>query len=610
MKAIKKIYQHNIDLILPLVAVLLGILIMTLQKPISVQASMAVPMPQSFLGEFSYDGITWDLLEEQADISAVKGDFYLRGHFERTIPKDSRLYYYGDHIGSEIYINGELLEQDILLEIEKYGIPVQPSMCCREWKFHYFPEEVSANTLIEIHIRNPHAFGNENAYKYFLETLCCTPNESDFLAKNMEATAQPFRTVGVILSIVGLLLLCSVLVSIFLQVPLGIIVAQTGLLAASVGIHFLLDTIDVSFRIESHILNTSGWQISMMYSVYLLGIMTKDLLDGKPKIIAIGVMAVSAVVDIVMILISFAGIVLIYDTLRLWVILQLVCCPILIICCFGELFSGRKKNMADLVVFVLIFACVLLDCTGIMNSVYSRNTMTKTAVILLFALKLIQFTRSMIASFRASSQSHKLKKELEESRIALMLSQIQPHFIFNVLGTIRGLCRENPEQAWYGLGDFSSYLRANMNALTNEKFIPFESELAHVDAYIRLEQMRMGEKLNVVYDILEKDFSLPPLMLQPLVENAVKHGIFNKVDGGTVIIRSRRTNGRIILSVQDDGIGFEAAAKEVGFTQREHHGLQNVRSRVEKMLGGSLRIESNPQQGSTVTLEFPADNYS
>ena len=85
-----------------------------------------------------------------------------------------------------------------------------------------------------------------------------------------------------------------------------------------------------------------------------------------------------------------------------------------------------------------------------------------------------------------------------------MLSQIQPHFIFNVLGTIRGLCRENPEQAWYGLGDFSSYLRANMNALTNEKFIPFESELAHVDAYIRLEQMRMGEKLNVVYDMLAK----------------------------------------------------------------------------------------------------------
>ena len=121
-------------------------------------------MPQSFLGEFSYDGITWDLLEEQADISAVKGDFYLRGHFERTISKDSRLYYYGDHVGSEIYINGELLGQDILLEIEKYGIPVQPSMCCREWKFHYFPEEVSANTLVEIHIRNPHAFGNENAY--------------------------------------------------------------------------------------------------------------------------------------------------------------------------------------------------------------------------------------------------------------------------------------------------------------------------------------------------------------------------------------------------------------------------------------------------------------
>ena len=149
-----------------------------------------------------------------------------------------------------------------------------------------------------------------------------------------------------------------------------------------------------------------------------------------------------------------------------------------------------------------------------------------------------------------------------------------------------------------------------MNALTNEKFIPFERELAHVEAYIRLEQMRMGEKLNVVYDIREKEFSLPPLMLQPLVENAVKHGLFYKANGGRIIIRSGQMDGNIILSVQDDGVGFDAAAKEADFDQREHHGLCNVRSRAEKMLGGSLRIESHPEQGSTVTLEFPADNHS
>ena len=609
MKTLKKIYQQNIELFLPLAAILLGILIMGLQKPISVQASMPVPMPQSFLGEYSYDRITWNQLEAQADISAVKGDLYLRGHFESAIPQDSRLYFYCDHIGSEIFINGELLEQDILLEIEKYGINIQPSMCCREWKFHYFPEEVPPDALVEIHIKNPHAFGNKNAYQYFLDTMCCTPNEEDVLAKNLEPATQPFYVIGILLSIVGVLLLCAVLVSILYRVPIEITVIQTGLLAAFAGIYFLLDTIDVSFRSESHILNTYGWQICVMYSVYLLGIMARDLLNGKWKRIAMYVMALAAVVDIGLILISFSGAVLMYDTLRLWVILQWISCPILIVCCFAELFSGRKKNTINLVVFEVIFCCILLDCMGIANSVYSSNSLTKTAVILLFVLKLVQFTRGMIVNFRASSQALRLEKELEESRIALMLSQIQPHFIFNILGTIRGLCRENPEQAWYGLGDFSAYLRANMNALSNEKSIPFERELAHVEAYIRLEQMRMGEKLNVVYDIQEKEFSLPPLMLQPLVENAVKHGLFYKANGGTVIIRSRQMNGKIVLSVQDDGVGFEATAKEADFDHREHHGLHNVRSRVEKMLGGSLRIDSHSELGTTVTLEFPAENH-
>lgn len=257
---------------------------------------------------------------------------------------------------------------------------------------------------------------------------------------------------------------------------MGNTVVQTGLLAAFAGVYFLLDPIDVSFRSESHILNTYGWQISMMYSVYLLGIMARDLLEGRREQIAVCVMSLSALVDVGMILMSFTGVVLIYDTLRLWVILQWVSCPVIIICCFAELFSGRKKNTIDLAVFVLIFSCILLDSTGVMNSIYSRNSMTKAAGIFLFVLKFVQFSRSMIVNFRASSQAHKLEKELKESRIALMLSQIQPHFIFNILGTIRGLCRENPEQAWRGLGDFSSYLRANMNALTNEKFIPFERE--------------------------------------------------------------------------------------------------------------------------------------
>ena len=610
MKIIKRMYQYKIDLFLPLVAILLGILIMGLRKPISVQASMAMPMPQAFIGEYSFDRTNWYVLGEDNDISALKGDLYLRGRFEKTIPENSRLYFYSDHIGSEISINGQLLEQDIIFEIEQYGIKVQPSMCCREWKFHYFEKELSTDTLVEIHLKNPHSFGNKKAYKYFLETLCCTPNEQEFLALNLRSAGRPYHIIGIIFVIIGALLLCSAIVALCMRVPIGVTIVQTGLLAEFMGGFFLLDTVDLSFRNDNHILSTFGWQICLMYSVYLLGTMVRDVLVGKWKKVANCVISMSAAVDMAMILLAFAGVVLMYDTLGVWVMIQYLTCPILIICCIRELLFVNRKKRADLVVFLVSFICIMLDCTGIFSSIYSRGVLTKAAVILLFALKLVQFSGSIIISFKTSSWADKLEKELEESRIAIMLSQIQPHFIFNVLGTIRGLCRENPQQAWLGLGDFSMYLRANMSALTNEKLIPFEKELVHVETYIRLEQMRMGEKLKVVYDIQEKNFSIPPLMLQPLVENAVKHGLFYKLNGGTIIIRSIQAEGKVVISVQDDGVGFEAAAKEADFDQREHHGLANVRSRVEKMLGGSLRIDSHPEHGSIVTLEFPVDNYS
>ena len=186
-----------------------------------------------------------------------------------------------------------------------------------------------------------------------------------------------------------------------------------------------------------------------------------------------------------------------------------------------------------------------------------------------------------------------------------MLSQIHPHFIFNVLGTIRGLCRENPAQAWQGLGDFSNYLRGNMNALTNATLIPFDTELRHVEAYLRLEQMRMSESLSVVYDIQEQDFLLPPLTIQPLVENAVKHGIRGRADGGTVTIRSRREERRIVIAVEDNGVGFDPQRPGDGSENQDHIGLKNVQKRVEKMLSGTLRIHSEPARGTTVVLEFP-----
>ena len=609
MRIKNKQFRSCMDLLLPLAALVTGILIMVISKPVAAQSVLPVPLPQSFLGEYSYDQQNWYPIEQTGELSALDGDLYLRGHFERAVAEESRLYFFSNHIGIKLTVNGQLCSQDILFEIERYGIKLQPSMCSSGWKYYFFPEELPADSLIEIHLKNPHEFGNKSAYQDFLSTLCITPDSSDFMAENLAQVSDFPVIIGTVLGIVGILLFGSALLMAFLRMPNWISAIRFGLLAVFAAGCFFLDSIDLSFRIENHILTTYGWQICVMYSIHLLAIMAREPMEQKRRKAANVAVAVSAAGNIILILLSFTGMMLMYDTLSYWVMLQWICCPVLAFCCAAELIFGKKGGKIPTALYLLIFLCVPLDSLGVMDSIYSRGTLTKIAVLLFFLCSFLQLSRKLLFDYTASARAQKLEKELEESRIAVMLSQIQPHFIFNVLGTIRGLCREDPQQAWSGLGDFSNYLRGNMNALTSTKSIPFEMELQHIEAYLRLEQMRLGEKLTVEYDIQAKDFSIPPLMLQPLVENAVKHGIFYKAEGGTVIIRSRREASRIILSVEDNGVGFEAAALKMDFDRRQHIGLANVRYRAEKMLGGTLHVDSNRSSGSKVTLEFPAEDH-
>lgn len=609
MKEKANLINRNIELFLPFAALLIGLLIMLTSKPIVIQSSPPVPMPQVFTGEYSFDEQNWYPLVMGSDLSALDGDLFLRGHFENTIYADSRLYYFSNHIAGEIFIDGVLSNIDTLLEMEQIGIPIQPSMCAKAWTFWYFNEEVPTDAFVEIHLKNPHTFGNESAYRAFLSTLCCTPNDTSFLAKYLSGFGRPLLSVGIVFVIIGILLLGSALSCLVLRSPVNINLAKIGFLSLFAGGFFLFDTIDLNFWSENNILNTYGWQICIMYSIYLLGIIAKDTMNKTRKKIASIALLLSAGVNFVIVIVSFSGLRVIYDLLQYWVYTQMLLCPLLILCCTVELIKKDTDTPVIMVLYIVLFLCVILDILGISNSVYSSRNLTKMTFVVFFLYIFFLSIKYFLKEHNASIRAQKLEKELEESRISIMLSQIQPHFIFNVLGTIRGLCRENPEQAWRGLGDFSNYLRGNMNALTNAKFIPFETELRHVEAYLRLEQMRMCENLSIVYDIQEKNFMIPPLTIQPLVENAVKHGILNKAGGGTIIIHSKRENQKVIISIEDNGIGFDTKQPSGIFERQDHIGLKNVQNRVEKMLSGTLSIHSEAYRGTRVTLEFTsADN--
>ena len=193
------------------------------------------------------------------------------------------------------------------------------------------------------------------------------------------------------------------------------------------------------------------------------------------------------------------------------------------------------------------------------------------------------------------------KLELTESRIFSMKSQIRTHFIFNVLGSISGYCKINPQKADEQLARFSRYLRRNMRFMEEQGLIDFEEEVRQVEDYVALEQMRFENMIEYGENLEYTDFQIPPLTVQPLVENAIKHGLVEHDRAGSVCLFSRREEDTIIIEVVDDGCGFE-----VGELEKEKSlGIRNVRYRLEHMAGATLKIESTPGEGSKAIISIP-----
>ena len=207
---------------------------------------------------------------------------------------------------------------------------------------------------------------------------------------------------------------------------------------------------------------------------------------------------------------------------------------------------------------------------------------------------------------RVAEQNAQLARqalELSNSRTAMMLTQIQPHFLYNALTAIAQLCEKDPKKAKETTLCFSEYLRNNMDALTRTQAIPFEMELAHVKTYLAIEQVRFGEYLRVAYDIGTTDFELPPLCLQPLVENAVKHGVGFTEDGGAIVIQTRELPDCYEITVSDDGVGFDPA--ETPRDGKAHIGIRNVKERLHTMMGADVRVESERGRGTVVRIHIP-----
>lgn len=193
--------------------------------------------------------------------------------------------------------------------------------------------------------------------------------------------------------------------------------------------------------------------------------------------------------------------------------------------------------------------------------------------------------------------------QIHELQTGIALSQIKPHFLYNALNTIYVLCGRDLKRGRQAISDLSDYLRINIGSIESREPIPFEEELTHVKKYLALEELRFPDEFTVSYVTPVTDFTLPALTIQPLVENAVRHGVVQRGEGGIILISTRENKSHYIVSISDNGPGFDT--DDIPLDSADHIGIRNVGERLRRLSGGELEILSTKGYGTEVIIRIP-----
>ncbi len=234
-------------------------------------------------------------------------------------------------------------------------------------------------------------------------------------------------------------------------------------------------------------------------------------------------------------------------------------------------------------------------------------------LLLLIAVAITWFfwSRGHLAMLKAEAEAEKaraaaIERQALQAQLQALQAQIEPHMLFNTLANLQGLIALDPPRAQHMLEHLIRYLRATLSA-SRSGSTTLKQEFALLDAYLGLMQVRMGTRLAYALHLPDDldDVQVPPLLLQPLVENAIKHGLEPKVDGGRIDVRAWREGGMLHLSVADTGLGL--APEHAGAGAEGGVGLTNIRERLLAKYGprSALRLESAPAGGTTATLSLP-----
>ena len=570
-------------------------------------------------GEYRIGDSQWQPLNQNTRISAFDGDLVLRGLPLSSFPM--ALSFYQDHIGVSISVEGEPAYL-----FGRVWDEVPEMVCASVWNTWEY-SEADAGKEIEIRLHNPHKYGNGDAYQEFLNSLCFGGGVA---LQDLAGQESRLYTIAGMILIVASIAILGISISYLVQrIPMGSLLWSIGWMCLFMGGYIMMDTKDIPFRNASLIFNTCLRQFCLMFFGLTLVVCVRKILTGKVAAVCEGVLEL---VCAVLLISCFAGLVGVYDTGLYYAIALGIVGFILLCLCVREYGRNRlyrksisdrqnsseRENipdrlnspdrMTDQVLVGSSIVLLLLVEAELLNgrmSFLPGGILLKAGFLLLFAFHIVRAVRLIASQYRASIRAEKLEGELKNSRVVLAMSQIRSHFLFNVLNAISGLCKYDPEKADEMVVRFARYLRKNIDTMQKDELTLFTKEMEHLEDYIMLEQVRFGEKIGFRTDIQVSDFLLPPLVLQPVVENAIKHGLLSRPDGGTILLSTTREKQDILITIQDDGVGFEPDAKKDDDQTNCSVGISNVVFRLRYMMNGSFQIQSSQGQGTTVTIRIP-----
>ena len=275
------------------------------------------------------------------------------------------------------------------------------------------------------------------------------------------------------------------------------------------------------------------------------------------------------------------------------------------ICMFGLLYFTLKYRRF---LYKEDLACVILCCI--------LSVLSAVSLALSFGISASVFVADMCGilmfiSYEILGGHKAVKKEVElaekdaaiaHQKIRIMQNQIRPHFIFNSILAIKQLCVEDPQTAASALQHFATYLRMNLEAMTDDRLVPFDREIDCIREYVALEQADPANEFEVFYELEFIDFTLPLLTVEPMVENAIRHGLASRKKDGIVKIKSYHDEDHVVILVEDNGSGYGSETRQ----QAEHRsiGIQNVKDRLSMQCKGELSI-INTGRGTIVKIDIP-----